>query len=148
MKILMVCLGNICRSPLAHGVMQHLADLQGLDWQIDSAGTGGWHVGNPPDHRSIAVAKRNGVDISRQLAQQFDRRHFDDYDHILAMDRNNLRTLIAEAGTPDQRARVQLFLGDGEVPDPYYDDDLFEPTYRLIAARCETLIEVLRKLEK
>jgi protein-tyrosine phosphatase len=76
MKILMVCLGNICRSPLAEGVMQHLADKQNLDWQIDSAGTGNWHVGEGPDRRSVRTARNHGIDISRQVCRQFRRSDF------------------------------------------------------------------------
>lgn len=137
----MVCLGNICRSPLAHGVLQHLANKKGLAWVVDSAGTGNWHVGNPPDRRSIVIAKRYGVDISGQRAQQFDSLHFDEYDHILAMDRENLHNVLAKAKTDEQRARVQLFLPDGEVPDPYFDDSLFDPVYQLVRIRCEELVK-------
>lgn len=136
----MVCLGNICRSPLAHGVLQHLADQKGLDWTIESAGTGNWHVGDPPDRRAIAVARQYGVDIRHQRAQQFHERFLDTFDHIFAMDRNNLHHLLAKARTPEQRARIQLFLGDREVPDPYYDSQLFEPVYQLIERRCNELI--------
>jgi len=149
MKILMVCLGNICRSPLAHGVLQHLAHQRGLNWIVDSAGTGGWHVGNPPDHRAIAVARRHGIDITGQRAQQFLDSYFDSYDYVFAMDRQNLRNLMQRAKTAEQRARVQLFLGDREVPDPYYDDDLFEPVFLLVRQRCTELMERLtEKLEK
>ncbi len=140
MKILMVCLGNICRSPLAHGVLKHLAKEKGLAWTVDSAGTGNWHVGNPPDRRSIAIAKRYGVDISTQRAQQFGNHHFDEYDHILVMDRENLRNVLAKAKSDEHRARVQLFLPDDEVPDPYFDDSLFDPVYQLVATRCEELV--------
>ncbi|RQP11628.1 MAG: low molecular weight phosphotyrosine protein phosphatase [Parapedobacter sp.] len=144
MKILMVCLGNICRSPLAHGVLQHLVQRSGLNWTVDSAGIGGWHVGNPPDHRAIAVAKRYGIDISGQRAQQFHPSHLDAFDHILAMDRENLRSLMARTKTTEQRARIQLFLEDSEVPDPYYDNQLFEPVYQLVQQRCNELIERLK----
>ena len=137
----MVCLGNICRSPLAHGVLQHLADQKGIRWTIESAGIGGWHVGNPPDRRAIAVARKHGVDIRNQRAQQFHDDDFDAYDYIFAMDRNNLRNLMSRAKTVEQRARIQLFLGDREVPDPYYDDQLFEPVYQLVEERCKELIE-------
>lgn len=141
MKILMVCLGNICRSPLAHGVMETLAQEAGLSWTVDSAGTGGWHVGNAPDRRAIAVARQYGVDISRQRAQQFIARHMDEYDHILVMDRTNLRDVIALAKTAEQRARIRLFLNEDEVPDPYYDDALFDPVYQMVLARCRELIQ-------
>lgn len=137
----MVCLGNICRSPLAHGVMETLAQEAGLSWTVDSAGTGGWHVGNAPDRRAIAVARQYGVDISRQRAQQFIARHMDEYDHILVMDRTNLRDVIALAKTAEQRARIRLFLNEDEVPDPYYDDALFDPVYQMVLARCRELIQ-------
>jgi protein-tyrosine phosphatase len=90
MKILMVCLGNICRSPLAHGILEHLVIQKGLNWEIDSAGTGNWHVGQQPDHRSIAVAEKYGIDISGQCCRQFEVSDFDRFDHIFVMDRNNL----------------------------------------------------------
>ncbi|MBK1438390.1 low molecular weight phosphotyrosine protein phosphatase [Parapedobacter sp. ISTM3] len=145
MKILIVCLGNICRSPLAHGILQHLADERGLDWEIDSAGIGGWHVGNPPDHRAIAVAKRHGIDISKQRAKQLHHRHLEEFDHILAMDRDNLRHLLAYAKTSEQRARIQLFLGGQEVPDPYYDGRLFDVVYQLVEKRCRELLAIWGK---
>lgn len=110
-------------------------------WIVDSAGTGNWHVGNPPDRRSIAIAKRYGVDISMQRAQVFVSRHFDEYDHILVMDRENLRNVLAKAKTAEHRARVQLFIPDNEVPDPYFDDRLFDPVYQLVATRCKELVK-------
>jgi protein-tyrosine phosphatase len=143
MKILMVCLGNICRSPLAHGIMQHLVEAQGLDWEIDSAGTGDWHVGQCPDRRSIAVAKKYGIDISTQRAQQFQPSFFQKYDLILVMDRSNYRNVTRMAQLPDEVDKVRLFLGAEEVPDPYYDDQLFEPVYQQVYARCETLLQEL-----
>ncbi|MDO8993087.1 MAG: low molecular weight protein-tyrosine-phosphatase, partial [Daejeonella sp.] len=90
MKILMVCLGNICRSPLAHGILEHLVRQKGLNWEIDSAGTGGWHVGQQPDSRSIAIAKKYGLDISGQSCRKFDTSDFERFDQILVMDYNNL----------------------------------------------------------
>ena len=94
MRILMVCLGNICRSPLAHGVMKRLAEEAGLRWEVHSAGTGNWHVGEPPDRRAIAVAKQYGVDIGGQRARHFNAAMFDQYDHILVMDRSNYRDVL------------------------------------------------------
>ncbi|MGK9117408.1 low molecular weight protein-tyrosine-phosphatase [Olivibacter jilunii] len=143
MKILVVCLGNICRSPLAHGILAHLAKEKGLDWEIDSAGTGDWHVGECPDRRSIAIAKKYGVDISGQRARQFNRIDFEYYDKILVMDRNNLRDVLAMAHSPADRAKVSLFLENDIVQDPYYDNNLFDPVYKIIAARCETLLKEL-----
>ncbi|SEM83853.1 protein tyrosine phosphatase [bacterium A37T11] len=140
----MVCLGNICRSPLAHGVLQKLANEAGLNWEIDSAGTGNWHIGEAPDIRSVRIAQKFGVDISQQKARQFHRNDFDYYDAIFVMDRNNLRDVMDMAKTEDQRAKVSLFLFDSEVPDPYYDNKLFEPIFRTIEARCIELIEELK----
>jgi protein-tyrosine phosphatase len=95
MKILMVCLGNICRSPLAHGILEHLVKEKNLNWEIDSAGTGNWHIGEKPDRRSIAVAQKYGVDITNQSCRQFDITDFEKYDHILTMDQNNLSDVIS-----------------------------------------------------
>ena len=94
MKILMVCLGNICRSPLAHGIMEQLVREEELDWDIDSAGTSNMHVGSAPDKRSIAVAKKYGIDISEQRGRQFSQNDFAHYDYIYAMDKDNLETLV------------------------------------------------------
>lgn len=141
MKILMVCLGNICRSPLAHGIMQALIDRHGLDWQVDSAGTGNWHVGQAPDRRSIQVAKKYNVDISKQKAQWFRSHLFDEFDRIVVMDRQNYRDVIALADGEEQRRKVSLFLDEDEVPDPYYDNALFEPVYEMIAQRAEILLD-------
>lgn len=143
MKILMVCLGNICRSPLAHGVMEHLVNERGLPWKIDSAGTGGWHVGQQPDIRSIAVAKKYGVDISTQVCRKFNPRDFENFDHILVMDMNNLRDVSTLAENEVELRKVSLFLKDGIVPDPYYNDDQFDEVYQMIEKRCIELIEEL-----
>ena len=141
MKILMVCLGNICRSPLAHGIMEHLAKREGLDWEIDSAGTGDWHVGHAPDKRSIQVAKERGIDISQQRAQLFVPTLFEKYDRILVMDRNNYRDVIALSDEHRYHAKVSLFLDNDIVPDPYYDSNQFVPVFELIEKRCIQLIE-------
>lgn len=143
MKILMVCLGNICRSPLAHGVLQHMVLDEGLGWTVDSAGTGDWHVGHAPDHRSIAVAKRNGVDISGQRAQHFTEVLFDDYDLILVMDKQNYKDVIGLAKNTEQKDKVRLFLKDDVVPDPYFDDTLFDPVYKMVEKRCKELLQEL-----
>lgn len=141
MKILMVCLGNICRSPLAHGVMQALIDKKGLDWQVDSAGTGNWHVGQSPDRRAVQVAKKYHVDISKQQAQWFRAPLFEHFDKVLVMDRQNYHDVIALADNEEQRNKVSLFLDEDEVPDPYYDDDLFDPVYTMIHQRAELLLD-------
>lgn len=143
MKILMVCLGNICRSPLAHGIMQHVVEANGLAWEVDSAGTGDWHVGHAPDKRSIAVAKQHGIDISSQRAQHFTVELFDRYDHILVMDNQNYKDVIRLAETEEQKEKVRLFVPNDMVPDPYYDDAMFEPVFDMVEKRCnELLIEL------
>lgn len=146
MKILMVCLGNICRSPLAEGILKDKIAEAGLDWEVDSAGTGGWHAGERPDHRSIAIAAKYGIDISRQRARQFRQSDFDTFDRIFVMDAQNLREVLRQAPGPEHREKVDLMLNQshpGEnriVPDPYYDDDGFETVFRMLDQACEQFI--------
>lgn len=141
----MVCLGNICRSPLAEGIMQHLADEQHLGWEIDSAGTGDWHIGQGPDRRSTRVARERGVDISKQICRQFRVSDFEYFDQILVMDKNNLADVLALAPNTQAAQKVKLLLGDKEVPDPYYDDKLFDPVFDLIENGCKTVIKDLSR---
>ena len=137
----MVCLGNICRSPLAEGILRHLAEEKGLRWEVDSAGTGGWHVGDPPDKRSVAVARRQGIDISTLRGRQFHTTDFSEFDRIYVMDLNNYRDVLLKARTDAEKAKVQLLLDDQQpVPDPWYDDALFEPVYNMIYKACEKII--------
>lgn len=123
--ILMVCLGNICRSPLAEGLLKSKLDSE--RFQVDSAGTGHWHVGSMPDSRSIAVAQKNGLDITDQRGMQFKPAFFDRYDHIFVMDNYNYEDVVAQATQDEDKAKVQLILDEifpGErvdVPDPYND---------------------------
>ncbi|SDG91942.1 protein-tyrosine phosphatase [Mucilaginibacter gossypii] len=142
----MVCLGNICRSPLAEGVMQHLADENGLGWDVDSAGTGRWHIGEAPDRRSIRAARNHGIDISKQICRQFKLTDFDEFDHIFVMDHNNLSDVLDMARNEKQTAKVKLLLGDKVVPDPYYDDNQFEPVFELIENGCRDIIKELHPL--
>jgi len=141
MKILMVCLGNICRSPLAEGIMQHLADKAGLDWQVDSAGTGDWHIGSAPDRRSIKAARDEGIDISKQVCRLFRVTDFDEFDLILVMDKSNLSNVLAMVRNDEDRKQVKMLLGDKVVPDPYYDDAQFAPVFKLIEAGCKEIIK-------
>ncbi len=141
MKILMVCLGNICRSPLAEGIMRHLSNAQNLNWEIASAGTGNWHVGQAPDHRSTAIAKVFGYDISKQRAQHFNQSMFLQYDLIFVMDRNNLKDVLKLAKTDGAKQKVKLFLNDDEVTDPYYDDHLFASVCQQIEQRCKEILK-------
>lgn len=141
MKILMVCLGNICRSPLAHGIMENLVQERGLNWEVDSAGTGDWHVGQAPDHRSIAVAKKYGLDISTQCCRQFRIEDFDYYDRIYVMDKMNLRDVARMARNDNDLEKIKLLLDTEIVPDPYYDDDKFDPVYQLIENGCKAILD-------
>jgi protein-tyrosine phosphatase len=146
MRILMVCLGNICRSPLAEGILRHKAEQNGLDWEIDSAGTGGWHVGDPPDPRSIKVARQFGIDISIQRARQFKVADFDLFDQIFVMDTGNLRDILRLAPTWEYTKKVALMLDQvypeklKSVSDPYYNDDAFEPVFRMLDKACAAYI--------
>lgn len=142
MKILMVCLGNICRSPLAEGIMRHLAAAKGLDWEIDSAGTGNWHIGHSPDHRSVKEARKNGVDISGLAARQFQVADFDAFDRIYVMDRNNYADVVRQARNTADKAKVHYLLPEQqEVPDPWFDDALFAPVYKMIFVACESIAD-------
>lgn len=128
-SVLFVCLGNICRSPLAEAALRSEAERLGMDVEVDSAGTGDWHIGHPPDRRAVAVAHRNGVDISNLRARQVIRDDFYRFDHIVALDANNLADLRAMQ-PPDAKASLSLLLDhvDGRegqaVADPYYGQDV------------------------
>jgi protein-tyrosine phosphatase len=141
MKIIMVCLGNICRSPLAHGIMENLIKERGLNWEVDSAGTGDWHIGHPPDRRSISIAKKYGLDISSQCCRQFTVEDFDYYDRIYVMDKMNLRDVSRMARNDEDRDKIRLLLNTEIVPDPYYDDDKFDPVYQLIEKGCKAILD-------
>lgn len=147
MRVLMVCLGNICRSPLAEGILKHKVRQNGLDWMVDSAGTGFWHVGELPDRRSIAVARKYGIDITDQRARQFQPADFERFDRILVMDTQNRRDVLRHAQHEEHHAKVQLILDylhpgrDESVPDPYYDDDGFEEVFRMLDAACDKLLK-------
>ncbi|MBD8877379.1 low molecular weight protein-tyrosine-phosphatase [Roseibium polysiphoniae] len=146
-SILFVCLGNICRSPLAEGIFRHTLKeagrIEGI--QIDSAGTGTWHEGNPPDPRSIEVATRYGIDISGQRARQVRQQDFSDFDLILAMDKSNLSKL-RQIAPKDATAHLRLFLDapEHEVPDPYYGGDKgFEAVFHMLRSASERLSQML-----
>ena len=150
--VLFVCMGNICRSPTAHGVFQALVDEQGLaqSIRVDSAGTHGYHVGSPPDPRSQATARRRGIDLSGLRARRFQARDFVDFDYLLAMDDNNLADMLAIR--PDQtRARAGLMLDysnafpEREIPDPYFGDDGFDLVFDMIDDAARGLLAQLRR---
>jgi protein-tyrosine phosphatase len=152
-RILFVCLGNICRSPTAEAVLRELLrrEAPDLSVEIDSAGIGSWHIGEPPDERALAAARRRGLDMSRLRARQIASEDFARFDFILAMDRANLADLRRRA--PSQyRERVQLFLEFApdleldEVPDPYYGGEAgFEEVLDLAEQAARGLLSHLRK---
>ena len=147
-RVLFVCLGNICRSPTAEGVMRRLVREAGLEdeIEIDSAGTGGWHVGAPPDARATEAARRRGTELAG-AARRFDpRRDFDRFDLILAMDAENRRDLLALAPDEEARAKVRMFRsGDRDVPDPYYGGpDGFEDVLDRVEEAARELLAELR----
>jgi protein-tyrosine phosphatase len=155
MRILFVCLGNICRSPTAEGVVRHKLREAGLgeDVDVESAGTGGWHVGNPPDPRAAAAAAARGIPLESR-AQRFEAFHFDDFDLILAMDRQNLADMRALAPHAAAEGKLHMFRefdplavasGELDVPDPYYGgEDGFEDVLDMIDRAAEGLIAEIR----
>ena len=144
----MVCLGNICRSPLAEGILQ--AKLPKDQFFVDSAGTSGYHNENPPDIRSIEVAKKHGLDISNQKSRLFKSFDFELFDYIFVMDQFNYKTLIRQAQKDKDIEKVNLILNYPgskikEVPDPYYGGDQgFEEIYKLLDSACEFHSELLK----
>ncbi|MGY8928725.1 MAG: low molecular weight protein-tyrosine-phosphatase [Flavobacteriales bacterium] len=133
-RILTVCLGNICRSPIAHGLLIHHAENLGLHVEIDSAGTISNHAGSPPDSRSIEIMTRNNHDISSQRSRIVKHEDFEYYDLILAMDKSNYEDLCSLAINDAQKSKINLVLPqEGEVPDPYYGGDSgFESVYKML----------------
>lgn len=136
-KILMVCLGNICRSPLAEGILA--SKLPKNKFRVDSAGTGSWHVGHSPDKRSIAVAQKNGLCIDDQKGRQFKTSDFDEFDYIYVMDNSNYNDVIHLAKTPEHKEKVQLILNElfpdenVDVPDPYFGvTNGFDNVYQML----------------
>lgn len=149
-KILMVCLGNICRSPLAEGILA--SKLPFRHFSVDSAGTGHYHIGESPDERSIAIAKSNGLDISLQKARKFSVQDFENFDYIYAMDGTNYQDILDLA--PDEKAAQkvililnELFEGENvDVPDPYYGlENGFPKLYDMLDLVCDTIAENLKK---
>jgi protein-tyrosine phosphatase len=147
MKVLMVCLGNICRSPLAEGILKHKAVKAGLDWQVDSAGTNGYHIGEAPHRLSQKVAKLNGIDICDQRARQFVKEDFDRYDKIYAMADDVVDDIRNIAGNKYDSSKVALFMNElhpgknYSVPDPWYGPEPgFHEVYKLIDEVCDAII--------
>lgn len=147
-KIVMVCLGNICRSPLAEGILA--SKLPQDKFIVDSAGTGSWHIGQSPDERSIAVAKKNGLDISNQKGRQFSSADFDTFDYIFVMDNSNYENVIALAKTNEQKEKVKLIMNEltpeqnKDVPDPYFGmHNGFDIVYNMLDEVCDVIAQKL-----
>jgi protein-tyrosine phosphatase len=149
-KILFVCLGNICRSPLGEGIMLHFIEEQNLEnrFQVDSAGTAGYHINEAPDHRTIANAKKNGVDISKLRARKFTIEDFDVFDKIYVMDESNYENVLALAQNTEHKNKVDYLLNvlhpqqNKHVPDPYYGTEKdFEAVFQLVYKACKKIVE-------
>ena len=145
-KILMVCLGNICRSPLAEGILK--SKTIHLDVMVDSAGTAAYHIGEKPDSRSIQIANKYSIDLSRQRARQFSVNDFDEFDKIYAMDTSNYANILALARSESDKDKVDLILNEinpksfQSVPDPYYGGDHgFQDVYDMLDAVCERIVK-------
>ncbi|WP_431165579.1 low molecular weight protein-tyrosine-phosphatase [Tenacibaculum halocynthiae] len=150
MKILMVCLGNICRSPLAEGILKSKVSSEYV--QVDSAGTAGYHEGELPDKRSIAVAKKYGINITDQRSRKFSVTDFDSFDIIYAMDESNYDNIVALSRSDDDKSKVKMILQELDpdqklnVPDPYYGGELgFENVYQMLNNACEEISSKINK---
>ena len=148
-KILMVCLGNICRSPLAEGILRSKLPE---NYVVDSVGTGNWHVGHPPDSRSVKIAYQKGNDISNLKGRQFSVNDFSNFDYIYAMDNQNYKNIVALATTEAERSKVRLILNElfpdenVDVPDPYFGlENGFEKVYYMLDEVCEVIAKNLKQ---
>ena len=148
MRILMVCLGNICRSPIAEGVLRHKVKQHGLDWTVESAGTESYHIGEMPHRSSQKICLAHGIDISDLRARKFTADAFADYDMIYAMAADVYREIKRIGGKRADMSKVEMFLNelhpgkDESVPDPYYGaEDGFKPVYELIEKTCSAIVK-------
>ncbi|WP_317133906.1 low molecular weight protein-tyrosine-phosphatase [Brumimicrobium oceani] len=152
MKILMVCLGNICRSPMADGLMRKKVADNNLDVVVDSAGTGDWHVGDQPDPRMMETAKRNGVPIDELRGRQFKVADFDEFDRIIVMDKSNFDNVRKLSRDENDTQKIELFLNlthpgkDLEVPDPYFGgDEGFQDVFEMLDAGTDVILKELKE---
>lgn len=155
MKILMVCLGNICRSPLAEGILQHKAQEAGLDWTVDSAGTNSYHTGDAPHPLSQKVAMQHGIDISCQRARRFTASDFQQYDLIFALAGDVLREIKRMAGKHFDAAKIQLLMDplhpgkQMDVPDPYYGPEPgYHEVFQMIDEACDQIIQQYAPIQR
>ncbi|XLS30883.1 low molecular weight protein-tyrosine-phosphatase [Flavobacteriaceae bacterium M23B6Z8] len=149
-RILMVCLGNICRSPLAEGILKHKTNH--LDVIVDSAGTISYHAGKLPDSRSIAIAKKNGIDITYQRSRKFESSDFERFDDIYVMDSSNYSDVLQLAKTEAHRDKVEMILNlvfpgeNVDVPDPYYGGEMgFENVFKMLDEACDKIVAQISK---
>jgi protein-tyrosine phosphatase len=143
-SILFVCTGNICRSPTAEGVLRDLSEKAGLELHIASAGLGDWHVGQPPDERAQHHARGRGYDLSAQRARQVRKRDFEEFDHIVAMDRGHMQVLEAHC-PPQYRAKLRMLIKGRDVPDPYHGGpEGFERVLDMVEAACLGLLHEIK----
>lgn len=147
----MVCLGNICRSPMAQGILEQKVAKEGLDVTVDSAGTSDYHIDEEPDHRAIAKSKEYDIDISHFKGRQLQKEDFTEFDRILVMDTSNYNNALELTETDEEREKLQMILNLSQpntnmsVPDPYFGgEEGFENVYRLLDAACDVLIEDLK----
>lgn len=151
-KVLMVCLGNICRSPVAEGIMKQKAIDYGIEIFVDSAGTSGWHEGSAPDERSSSNALKHGIDIRSQKSRPFKKEDFEKFDLIFAMDHSNYNNLVNICPVPHLN-KVKMILNESHpgknkaVPDPYYTTDGFEEVFQLLDEACETIAKKIKNNE-
>ncbi|MBL0103985.1 MAG: low molecular weight phosphotyrosine protein phosphatase [Bacteroidetes bacterium] len=154
MRVLMVCLGNICRSPMAEGILTNSAKENGVSIEVDSAGTGNYHVGENPDPRAIATAKKFGVDISDLIARQFKKEDFQQFDHIFVMDKSNYDNVIRLAQSNSDRQKVRLYLSLipsfplEEVPDPWFGGpEGFVEVFQMLNKATDAFLEEIKDVK-
>ncbi len=153
MKFLFVCLGNICRSPIAHGLLKHKADKLGLNWSVDSAGTSDWHAGELPNEKSIKVMNEHGIDITYQRSRLFTKYDLQDFDIIYVMDESNFANVVNMASSDEERAKVKMIMNEVKegkneaVPDPWgLSQQQYEEVYAMLDLATDKIIERLAKL--